>query len=104
MNIKQYGQTIWATTKSTVQSTIVVLKDEYHDNVRSAKIVMNKLRGKEVNDVHLNAAMRQIFKDNTKLLVVGIISILPGSVVTLPIIIKSSKKLGIDLIPNKTFK
>lgn len=44
-----------------------------------------------------------MFKDNTKLLIMGAITALPGSAVALPVAIGITKKFGMDLVPSKTF-
>lgn len=77
--------------------------DELNDNHEVVKILKNKFNGVEISEEEFQKVLTQLFKDNPKLLLIGGISLLPGSVIALPIAIKIADKLGIDLIPNKTF-
>lgn len=77
--------------------------DELNDNHEVIKILKNKFNGVEISEEEFQKVLTQLFKDNPKLLLLGGISLLPGSVVALPIAIKIADKLGIDLIPNRTF-
>lgn len=93
---------------NATKKAATVVKDEYNDNKKAFSIIKNLLVSKmknteEPSKEDYDKALQQILKDNPKLLTIGAISALPGSVITLPIVIKGAKKFGIDLIPKKTF-
>lgn len=101
--IKEAGRKIADGTKEALNKAKDVVVDEYHDNITAFKIFLNKFKGRPVHEEEFIKALEQVFKDNTKLLIVSGIGALPASAITLPIAIKIAKKFGIELIPSKTF-
>ncbi len=101
--VKKGTDAVVTGVKDTLKSAAKVAKDEFNDNVSAFNIIKKKFKGHHTTEEEFKNALEQLFKDNAKLLAVAGIGALPGSVVTLPIAIKVAKKLGIDLIPSKTF-
>lgn len=102
-NVRKHISNVNDTAKSTYEKTKKVIIDEFVDNVEAVKILRKKFYGHDVEVEEFRMALEQLFLDNAKLLTIGGISVLPGSALTLPITIKIAKKLGINLVPSKTF-
>jgi hypothetical protein len=74
------------------------LGDEAHDTKRMAELYSKYLRGKATKEEIKEANSELI--DLAKNLGLGALILLPFSPITLPLIIKLSKKLGINIFPN----
>lgn len=101
--LKTVGKKVAEGTKEAVSKAKYIFVDEYNDNVEAFKVFINKFKQEPVPEDEFRKALEQVFKDNTKLLIVTGIGFLPGSAITLPIAITVAKKFGIELIPSKTF-
>ena len=73
---------------------------------KALNIFKNKFKsifGKEqVTAEELQQAFDQM-GDNGKMIIIAAIGATPGSALTLPLTIKIAKKMGINLLPTKTF-
>lgn len=109
--LKSVAKEIYSSAKDSLSNAKKVAIDEFYDNSHATKILIKKIGKKlkkfenheDVTEEEFRQALNQIFIDNAKLLTVAGISVLPGSVVTLPLALKIANKLGINLIPSKTF-
>lgn len=106
--VKDGASRLKAGIKDTAKAAIQVVKDEAGDNKKAFEIfkrkVMSKFgKGDAPTEEEFKKAVDQMIKDNPKLLVMVGIGAAPGSAVTLSLAIKLAKKMGIDLVPKKTF-
>lgn len=106
--VKDGASRLKAGIKDTAKAAIQVVKDEAGDNKKAFEIfkrkVMSKFgKGDAPTEEEFKKAVDQMIKDNPKLLVMVGIGAAPESAVTLPLAIKLAKKMGIDLVPKKTF-
>ena len=106
--VKDGASRLKAGIKDTAKAAIQVVKDEAGDNKKAFEIfkrkVMSKFgKGDAPTEEEFKKAVDQMIKDNPKLLVMAGIGAASGSAVTLPLAIKLAKKMGIDLVPKKTF-
>ncbi len=92
-------------TKSTFSKTKKVLTDEFIDNIEAFNVLRDKFKDEDsVDSDEFKKALEQLFIDNAKLLTIAGIGIMPGSALTLPLVMNIAKKLGINLIPSKTYE
>jgi hypothetical protein len=104
-HVSNKAKKITDNTKNTLLTIKKVLVDEFNDNIAAFKVLKNKFKEKDsVNVEDFKKALEQIFVDNTKLLTIAGISVLPGSALTLPLVMKFAKKIGINLVPSKTYE
>ncbi len=106
MNLKDLNKLAKATKNEfmkNIKKSKKLIIDEFNDNHEVVKILKNKFKGKQLTEEEFQKVISQLFKDNPKLLIIGGISLLPGSIIALPLAIKIADKLGINLVPNKTF-
>ena len=93
--------------KDSFNSIIKHTVNEYHDNVEALKIVKKFIKSKTgdndtITDVELENLINQL-KDNFKIFFFIAVGITPGSMITLPVLIKIAQKLHIDLKITRTF-
>ena len=81
----------------------VIICNEKDDTIEVYKIIKRYLNNDKITEEEKNSFKNQI-KDYFRLILLSVITILPGSVVTMPLIIKLFDKFDISIIPNKTFK
>lgn len=101
--VKDHTDKIVAGAKDGLKKATTVLKDEYFDNVEALKILKRKFKGEKLETGEFIKALKQLSFDNIKLAAVAGITATPGSVITLPLAIAVADKIGINLIPTKTF-
>lgn len=103
-DVKRGAKKVVDGAKEAVLSIAKVAKDEYNDNVIAfGKLIKHFTGRKEMTKEDFKKAVDQIFKDNSKLLIMGFIAALPGSAVALPVVLNIAKKFNVNLVPSKTF-
>ena len=76
-----------------------ILQEEAADNKKLASLLLSK---KELSKTH-KALIKSQLKENIKMLSFVFLACLPGASITITLLIKTTKKMGIDMTPKKTF-
>ena len=85
-----------------IQKYLLKLKDSFleesEENKKMLDVYIKSIEGEASDDEidYANNQLNQIFKS----LGLGVLTVLPFSPVTIPLVIKKAQELGIDIIPN----
>lgn len=103
MEIRELNEMSLNGVKDVLKRITTTLKDEHIDNKIAFRHFKDKLTGKEVSKENFKKSLDQM-ADNGRMILMGAVGAAPGSVVTLPLLLKLAKKLNIRITPEKTFK
>ncbi len=103
MKVRELNEMSLTGVKSIFKKIADTLKDEHVDNKIAFGHFKDKLTGKEVSKENLKKSFDQM-ADNGRMVLMGAVGAAPGSVVTLPLLLKIADKLNIRITPEKTFK